>query len=68
VVKSGRCPLYSAGQMLGLDNNTLETMCRNGSARLMDTITKELNPNLSYQLRKFRSGDDDFCEEAIIQG
>lgn len=68
VFKTGRCPLYSAGQMLGLDNNTIETMCRSGAARLMDTITKELNPNLSYQLRKFRSGEDDFCEEAIIQG
>jgi hypothetical protein len=54
--------------MLGLDNNTIETMCRNGAARLMDTMTKELNPNLSYQLRKFRSDEDDFCEEAIIQG
>ena len=68
VFQTGRCPLYTAGQMLGMDNNTIETMCRNGAARLMDTITKELNPNLSYQLRKFRSGEDDFCEEAIIQG
>jgi hypothetical protein len=67
VFKTGRCPLYSAGQMLGLDNKTMETMCRNGAARLMDTMTKVLNPNLSYQLRKFRSGAEDFCEEAIIQ-
>jgi len=68
VVKTGKCPLYSAGQMLGLDNKTLETMCRSGSTRLMDTMTKQLNPDLSYQLRKFRSGADDFCEEAIIRG
>jgi hypothetical protein len=67
VFKTNRCPLYTAGQMLGMDNITIETMCRNGPARLMDTITKELNPNLSYQLRKFRSAEDDFCEEAIIQ-
>ncbi len=66
VVRAGKCPLYAAGQMLGLDNNTIETMCRKGSARLMDTMTKELNPNLGYHLRKFRSGADDFCEEAII--
>lgn len=64
VVKLNKCPVYAAGQMLGLD---VETMCRNGSARLMHTATKELNPNLSYQLRKFRSGPDDFCEEAIVQ-
>ena len=68
VIKAGRCPLYSSGQMLGFDNQTMETMCRKGSARLMDTMTKELNPNLRYELRKFRSGADDFCEEAIIQG
>ena len=68
VFQTGRCPLYTAGQSLGLDNNAIETMCRNGAARLMDTMTKELNPNLSYELRKFRSGADDFCEEAIIQG
>jgi hypothetical protein len=67
VVQTGRCPLYAAGQSLGLDNNTIETMCRSGAARLMDTMTRELNPNLSYQLRKFRSTADDFCEEAIIQ-
>ena len=68
VIKAGKCPLYTAGQLLGFDNETMETMCRKGSARLMDTMTKELNPNLTYQLRKFRSGADDFCEEAIIQG
>jgi hypothetical protein len=67
VVKTGRCPLYSAGQMLGMDNATIETMCRSGAARLMDTITKELNPDFSYELRKFRSGEEDFCEEAITQ-
>ncbi len=67
VVKLHNCPVYTAGQMLGLDAETIETMCRKGSAQLMHNATKELNPNLSYQLRKFRSGPDDFCEEAIVQ-
>jgi hypothetical protein len=67
VVKLHKCPVYTAGQMLGLDAETIETMCRNGSAQLMHAATKELNPNLSYQLRKYRSGPDDFCEEAIVQ-
>ena len=53
--------------MLELDNMTMETMCRGGPARLMDTISKQINPNLTYQLRKFRSGAEDFCEEAIMQ-
>ena len=31
--------------------------CRiSGSARIMDTMIKERNPNLSYQLRNFRLG------------
>lgn len=54
--------------MLGLDNKTMETMCRGGPARLMDTISKQINPNLTYQLRKFRSGAEDCCEEAIVEG
>ena len=68
VVKAGKCPIYSAGEMLGLDNKTMENICRKGPAKLMDSMIKELNPSLNYELRKFRSGADDFCEEAIIQG
>jgi hypothetical protein len=34
----------------------------------MDTVIKQLNPNLGHQLRKSRSSADDFCEEAIAQG
>ena len=30
----------SGFKMLGLDNKTVETMCRSGSARLTDTMTK----------------------------
>jgi hypothetical protein len=67
VIKLGKCPLYSAAQMLGLDVKTIENMCRSGSARLMDTMVKQLNPNLSHQLRKFRTEAEDFCEEAIVQ-
>ena len=67
VVKLDRCPVFSAGLMLGLDADAIETMCRNGSAKLMHTCTRQLNPNLNYQLRKFRTGPDDFCEEAIVQ-
>jgi len=33
----------------------------------MDAVTKQLNPNYSYQLQRFRAGADDFCEEVIVQ-
>jgi hypothetical protein len=67
VVRLGKCPVYSGAETLGMDAETIEAMCRKGSARLMDTVVKQLNPNLSHQLRKFRSSGDDFCEEAIVQ-
>ena len=67
VFKVGKCPIYEAAQMMGMDEETIETLCRNGAIRFMDTVTKQLNPNFSYQLQRFRSGADDFCEEVIVQ-
>jgi len=66
VIKVGKCPIYEAAQMLGLDAKTIEAMCRTGSVRFMDTAAKQLNPNLSNRLRKFRSAPHDFCEEEIV--
>jgi hypothetical protein len=67
VFKVGKCPIYEAAQMMGVDEETIETLCRSGPVRFMDTVTKQLNPNFSYQLQRFRSGADDFCEEVIVQ-
>ena len=64
--KVGMCPLYDAAHMLGLDAETIETLCRAGAIRDMDSMVKQLNPNLNYQLRKFRSSEDNFCEEVIV--
>ena len=68
VFNVGRCPTYEAAQEVGLDAETIETLCRAGGRRTMETMVKQLNPNLSYQLRKFRSSADDFCEEEIVLG
>ena len=65
--KASKCPIYEAAQMMGVDPETIETLCRKGPVKFMDTMTKQLNPNLSYQLQRFRSGPDDFCEETIVQ-
>ncbi len=65
VRKGGRCPVYEAAQMLGMD---AKSFCRAGSLRFMDALVKQLNPNLSMQVLKFRSSADDFCEEAIVLG
>ena len=61
------CPIYAAGQMLGLDNKAIEGFCRNGSLNF-EFLHKAMNPNLKFELRKFRASPDDFCEEAICKG
>lgn len=61
-----QCSAYEGWQMAGLDDKTRETMCRAGSLRLMDAAVKQLDPRLTYQLAKYRSRPDDFCEEQIV--
>ena len=63
--KCMRCPAYEGAQMAGVDQAVIESMCRNGSIAAMDAAVKQLNPRLSYQLIRYRSGADDFCEEQI---
>lgn len=66
VVRNGRCPIYEAARALGMDANTIETVCRGGPVRTMNAAVKQLNPNLNVLLQKFRSTPGDFCEEVII--
>jgi hypothetical protein len=63
--KVGRCPLYEAAAELGMDNASIEALCRSGALRFMDTMVKQLNPALSYQLQQFRSSAEDSCIEAM---
>ena len=65
VVKAGRCSIYEAAQALGIDNKSIETMCKFSSNRFDDSFVKQLNPRLNFRVRKFRSSADDFCEEEI---
>jgi len=67
VIRSGNCPVYEAARTLGMDGKAIEAMCRAGS-RFDDMLVKQLNPSLSFRLRKFRSTLDDFCEEEIVLG
>ena len=66
LVRNGRCPFYEAARWLGMEPNTIETNCRAGPMKLMDTVVKQLNPNLNVQIRKSRSTLDDFCKEEIV--
>ncbi len=66
VVRCRRCPVYEASQMVGLDTEVIQAQCRASSMEYMDAMVKQLNPNLGYNLRKFRTGPNDFCEEEIL--
>ena len=66
VAKSRKCPIYEAAHAMGIDHATIEHMCRSGPGRFMDVAARQLNPGLSYRLKKFKSGPDDFCEEEMV--
>ena len=68
LVKVGKCSVYEAAHTLGMDAKTIEAMCHASSERFMDTLAKQLNPSLSFRIKKFRSASDDFCEEEVILG
>lgn len=61
-MKVGKCPVYEAAIMMGLDP---ELFCRRSAIPFMNSLVKELSPDLQYELEKFRKGQDDFCEESI---
>ncbi len=61
----GRCPLYEAAEALGMDNATIEGLCRSGAVRFMDSMVKQLNPALSYHLQEFRSSAQGSCIEGM---
>ena len=65
VFEVGRCPIYESGRMLGLDHAIIEGNCQASSICMMDAMTKQLNPKLSYRLRTFRSESGAGCIEEI---
>ena len=65
MLRVGRCPLYEAAQVLGMDNAATEALCRAGAIGYMDTMVKQFNPNLGYDLSQFRPSADASCIEVI---
>lgn len=66
VVKCETCPVYNGARMAGMDSGSIEAHCRSASIGYMDALVKELNPRLKYRLRKFRTSEEDTCEEEIV--
>lgn len=66
VVKCGKCSVLEAARSLGIDIKNIEAFCRVGPERFMDSMAKQLNPNLKFQVKNFRSSAEDSCEEELI--
>jgi hypothetical protein len=66
VIQPDRCPIYEAAQALGMDRAAIEILCRSGSIPYMDAMVKQLNPDLDYELSRFRSSADTPCIETIV--
>jgi hypothetical protein len=66
VSRPGRCPIYDSARMMGIDHETIEKLCRAGAIRSMAAMTRQLNPDLSYELRAFRASPDGSCIEEIV--
>jgi hypothetical protein len=66
VARFSSCPIYEAAKTLGMDAKTIEHNCIAGPHKFTDTMAKQLNPNLTCRLLKFRSTPDDFCEEELV--
>jgi hypothetical protein len=65
LIKVHECPIYEGERAIGTDYETIEAKCRKSALIFMDTFFKQLDPNASYLLKKFRSAPDDYCEEEI---
>jgi hypothetical protein len=63
VIRMNRNPLYDAAKIAGLDP---EKFHRDSAIAYMDKIVQLLNPELRYELLKFKFSEDDYFEEQII--
>ena len=66
VIEVGRCPIYEAAEVLGMENAEIEALCRAGSIPYMDALIKQFNPYLDYDLGRFRASADGSCIEMIM--
>ncbi len=63
VVKMTKNPLHDAAKIAGLDP---EKFHRNSAIAYMENVIQQLNPELHYELVKYKFTDDDYLDEQII--
>lgn len=66
LTKFGNCPVYEAAKQIGMDDKTIEAMCRASSLVFLDNVVNQLNPKLRYSVSHFRSEEYGGCIEEII--
>ncbi len=66
VTEFGKCPVYEAAHSFGIPDEQIEELCRAGSLVFLDNVVKQLNPNLTYKVREFRSEKYKGCVEEIV--
>lgn len=62
----GKCPIYEAAKQIGMDDKTIEALCRASSLVFLDSVVNQLNPKLRYKVSHFRSEEYGGCVEEII--
>ena len=65
LVKNYMCPFYDGLRAAGFDHEAIEAFCRHGPATMVESFFGQIDPTIKYQLKKFRSSAEDFCEEEI---
>ena len=65
-MKVSACPVFNAGAAIGMDPAIIEEGCQAGAMAFMTAIVKQLNPNMSIRLAKFRESPDKCCLEEIV--
>jgi hypothetical protein len=63
-----QCPLYEGYRMGGLDEHTAEVLCQLGAPAKLGSTLRQLNPNLTHRITRYRTRLDEPCEEEITLG
>ncbi len=50
------------------DDETAEALCQKGAPAKLGTMLKQIDPNIIYKLKSYRSKPDEACEEEISIG
>lgn len=66
VTQFGDCPVYEAAKATGMDDQMIEEMCRASACVFLDNVVRQLNPDLTYKVSKFRDAECKGCLEEIV--